>query len=235
MIPPDLAFAQFCNQTAAAYVQNAPAYITYRERTHIPAPSLHREHEIDRYVMVRVKDNVAVMRDLPAGGTHNGPAFPIIPYFDPISAFSFGYFANLKRLDITLERAAPYYFNLPQPDTSVDATVYYLPFWKPSYLPNSNESAPHFSIQPIGQPSRAMYPSELDIDPGTHLPSHIEMRMIDDSMVIGLDYQVLQNHWILTHVTFTSTQSVMMMSFQVVADITYDQITFPQTSPDPSL
>ncbi|MBV9277382.1 MAG: hypothetical protein JOZ97_04015, partial [Candidatus Eremiobacteraeota bacterium] len=81
MIPADMAFAQLVNTTAKAYVQNAPAYITYREHTHISGTgTIRQDRDINRFVAVRQSDNAAVMRDLPNGGESQGQAFPIIPY-----------------------------------------------------------------------------------------------------------------------------------------------------------
>src|SRR5580704_1565112 len=121
MIPADLAFAILINRTSDFYQANPPTYMTYTERTHVTAPSLGRAQDINRSVAVRVADNFAVMRDLPNGGPRTGQAFPIIAYFDPLSAFQFSYFANLKRVDITLQRGAPLTLAIPQPDPSVNA------------------------------------------------------------------------------------------------------------------
>ncbi|MBV9148912.1 MAG: hypothetical protein JO024_03540, partial [Candidatus Eremiobacteraeota bacterium] len=51
MIPPDVALAQLVNTTAKAYMQNAPAYITYREHTHIVGSgTIRQERDINRFV-----------------------------------------------------------------------------------------------------------------------------------------------------------------------------------------
>ncbi len=102
MILPDVALALLIDRTAAYYRQNPAAYMTYTEHTHVSAPSLGRAQDINRSVAVRVADDYAVMRDLPNGSERTGQAFPIIAYFDPLSEFQFRYFANLKRVDITI-------------------------------------------------------------------------------------------------------------------------------------
>ena len=116
MIPADLAFAMLINRTSQYYQANPPQYMTYTERTHVTAAGLGRAQDINRSVAVRVADNFAVMQDLPNGGTRTGQAFPIIAYFDPLSVFQFSYFANLKRVDITLQRGKPLYLATPPPD-----------------------------------------------------------------------------------------------------------------------
>src|SRR5579872_2017633 len=105
MLPPDVALFQLINRTAAAFAQNPPAYITYTEYTHISSPTMGRTQDINRSVAVRQADDYAVMQDLPRGAVRVGQAFPIIPYFDPLGqSFSFSWFANLKNVQITLER-----------------------------------------------------------------------------------------------------------------------------------
>jgi len=73
MIPADVALVQVINRTATAYVQNAPAYITYRERTHVSS-NMGRTEDINRFVQVRQADNYAVMQDLPQGARRMGQA-----------------------------------------------------------------------------------------------------------------------------------------------------------------
>jgi len=231
--PPDIAFAQLVNATAKAYIQNAPAYITYREHTHIVGSgTIRQERDINRFVAVRQSDNVAVMRDLPNGGESQGQAFPIIPYFNPFTAFSFSYFANLKQISITLTRAAPFTFSLPQPSRDVDATVFYIPFWKPSYTAGSTDGAPRFSVELTTHQTRAAYLSDVVVDPQSHLPSHVVVKLENDPTTITLDYALLEGHWVVTHGSMSTSQTVGVFSFHIVADTTYSDMTFPTTSPD---
>lgn len=235
MISADVALANLMNRTARAYVQNAPAYIVYRERTHITAPSLGRSQDINRVVQVRQADNFAVMQDLPQGAQRTGQAFPIIPYFDPFTQFTFSWFANLRRVDITLERKPPGLWPVPPQDPNVDVVVPYFSFWQPVYAPDT--SAAHIDIRVTPTPllGEGLFPAQVVEDPRTMLPAHIEMRTTSGDEVIALDYQLVQNHWMITHGSFTSTQRVGPMSFTVVADTVYDQISFPATAPDPRL
>ena len=99
MLPPDLAFALLINRTTDYYQAHPPVYMTYVEHTHVTAPTLGRAQDINRSIAVRIADNFAVMQDLPDGGHRTGQAFPIVAYFDPLSAFQFSYFANLKRVE----------------------------------------------------------------------------------------------------------------------------------------
>ena len=234
MIAPDVALALLINRTAQAYNTAAPAYITYRERTHVTGAN--RSQDINRSVSVRVSDNFAVMRDLPDGSEHTGQAFPIIPYFDPLSSFQFSYFANLKRVDIKLDRGKTFDLPVPANDPSVDVTIPYLSFWAPRYAPDSSASRVHFAIEPTPRTGdNTFYPSDVVEDAASQLPSHIEMRVTGGDMSIALDYQMIDGHWVITHGSWGGTQHVAFMTFRVQADVSYDDIAFPQTPPDPRL
>ena len=234
MIPADLALALLINRAANYYVSTMPPYMTYTERTHVEGNGQARQ--IDRSVAVRVMDNYAVMKDLPNGGERTGEAFPIIPYFDPFSRFSFSYFANLKRVDISLERDLPGLFPIPPTDPNVDAVIPYNPYWAPRYAPDSSDARLHFLIDPTPKTgNNTFYPSEVIEDPQTHLPARIEMRLTGSDEAITLDFGMIENHWVITHGTFTGTQHAMMLTFSINADVTYDQFAFPATAPDPRL
>jgi hypothetical protein len=235
MMPADLAFAILINRTSEYFQANPPTYMTYIERTHVTAPTLGRAQDINRSIAVRVADNYAIMRDLPSGGPRAGQAFPIIAYFDPLSAFQFGYFANLKRVDITLQRGQPIFLPTPPPDPGVNVVVPYNSFWNSRYAPDSSETALHVLIDPTPR-AKGFYPSEVVEDPQTHLPSHIEMRVTGgDDETIALDYKVIDGHWVITHGTFSATEHAAFLNFKVIADVTFSDIVFPTQAPDPRL
>jgi len=235
MVSADVALANLMNRTATAYVQNAPAFIVYRERTHVTA-SMGRSQDIDRSVKVRQADNYAVMQDLPNGAERTGQAFPIIPYFDPFSNFNYSWFANLKRVDITLNRAAPSLWPLPGNDAGVDVVVPYISFWAPSYVADSAPARLHFRVLPTpALTSGQFFPYDVAAVLPGGLPSHIELRFVGDPTSITLDYQSIAGYWVITHARYSAPQHVGPFNFSVVSDTTYDQFKFPATAPDPRL
>ncbi len=234
MIGADLALALLINRTAAAYSARPPAYITYRERTSVTVPSLGRSQEIDRSVALRNADNFAIMHDLPQGATRTGEAFPIIPYFDPFSSFTFSYYANLKAISITLKRGAPIVFPISAPDPNVDVVVPYISFLAPTYAPDSTPDAPHLLIAPTPLDT-GMYPSEVQVDPATGLPSHIVLSDSRSDMRIGLTYRSIDGYWVIVRGVFSATEHALGFSFNVRAVTRYDEFTFPTTAPDPAL
>jgi hypothetical protein len=235
MLPPDLALVQLINRTATAYVSNPPAYITYREFTHVTA-SIGRMQDINRYVAVREADDYAVMQDLPQGAQRIGQAFPIIPYFDPLAGFSYTWFANLKRVDINIKRVAPTLWPIPAADPGVNLVVPYISFWAPTFAADSSESRLHWHVGPTAAlPSGDLYPADIVEDPQTHLPAHIEIRFVGDPTIIALDYQTLEGHWVITHARYTAPQHFGPMNFVVTSDTTYSDMTFPAQAPDARL
>lgn len=235
MLSPDVALVQLINRTASAYAANPPAYITYRERTHVSS-SIGRTQEINRFVQVRQADNYAVMQDLPQGAQRTGQAFPIIPYFDPLGQrFTFAWFANLKRVDITLQRDPVGQWPLPAADPGVNVVVPYASFWMPSYMPDSTAARLHLRIVPTPAYGSGYYIYDVVEDAQSQLPSHIEIRSTDSGDQIDLDYQILDGHWVISRGTLTTVQHVGPLTFQVIAQTDYLDMAFPQTAPDPRL
>lgn len=231
MLPPDLALALLVNRTADAYASNPPAYIVYRETTRVVAPALGRSQEIDRRVVARNADDAAVMDDIPGGAQRVGQAFPIIPYFDPFSQFYFSYYANLKRIDITLQRGTPMRFSIPPPNPDADVVLPYMSSWSVSYATDSRPGRLHFTIAPTPRYGNGIYPSDVVEDPQTHLPAHVVLRDPASDMTIAVDYGVLDGHWVITHGTFTATEHALFLTFVVTADVTYDEFSFPSSPP----
>ncbi len=235
MIGADAALAALINRAAATYLSAAPAYITFRESTHVEGAS--KSEDINRAVAVRVADDYAVMQDLPNGAERTGTAFPVIPFFDPFSSFRFSYFANLKKLEITFDPGQPFQLQFPAPDPSVNVVVPYFSEWAPRYAPDSTDDALHFLIEPTPRTgNNTFYPSDVTEDPTTHLPSHVTLQDNGSDMTIGLDYGMVNGYWVITRGTWSATQHVALIgAFKVSAVTTFSDFTFPSTAPDPRL
>ena len=235
MIGADAALAALINRAATAHLTAPPAYITFRETTHVEGAN--KAEDINRYVVVRVADDCAIMQDLPNGAQRTGPAFPVIPFFDPFSSFQFSYFANLKKIDITFDPGQPFQLAAPPVDPSVDAVVTYFSEWTPRYAPDSTDNAIHLLIEPTPRTGdNTFYPSEVVEDPQSQLPSHVTLQDNGTDMQIGLDYSIVDGHWIVTKGTWSATQHVAIIgAFKVNAVTTFTDFTFPTTAPDPRI
>jgi hypothetical protein len=235
MLSPDIALVQLINRTATAYVQNAPAYITYTEYTHVSS-NIGRTQDINRYVAVRQADDYAVMQDLPQGAVRIGQAFPIIPYFDPLADFTYNWYANLKRVDISINRYTPGIWPLPPADAGTNVVVPYVSFWDPSYASDSTDAHLHLQVAPTpALPNRAYFYPNIVVDPQTQLPSHIDIQWVGYPDIASLDYSIIDGHWVVTHARYTAPQHVGPLNFTVTTDTRYVNIAFPATPPDPRL
>ncbi len=236
MMTADLALALLINRTSAFYQANPPVYMTYVEHTHVSAPSIGRSQDINRSIAVRIADDAAVMKDLPNGEQRTGQAFPIVAYFDPLSNFKFSYFANLKVVNITLQRGTPFFLTIPGPDPGVNVVVPYNSYWAARYASDSTDDALHLLIDPTPRVQDGLYPADVVEDATTKLPSHIEMRVAGagDEM-FSLDYAMIDGHWVIVHGTFSQTMHVAFLTYKIIADVTFSDIAFPAEPPDPRL
>jgi hypothetical protein len=235
MVGPDLALAALINQAAATYNTTMPPFISYQEHTHIKAAVLGGiNKDVDRAVVVRVADDYAIMQDLPAGGTNIGSAFPVVPFFDPFSQFNYCYHVGLKKIDLKFVPGKAYTFPTPATDPNVDVVVQYMTFLAPRYAPDSTDARPHILIDPT-RLSTSLYPADVTVDPTTGLPSHVTMKDSASDLTIGLDFSMIENHWVVTHGTYSATESALGMSFHAESDTTFTNIAFPTMPPDPRM
>lgn len=242
MLSADAAFAQFVNQTTTYYNAHGPAFMSYRSRTHISVPSLRRDAEIDRQILVRVKDNYAIMHDLPQGAERLGQAFPVIAYFDPLAGgFKYEYPAFIKNFRInrdfaiTLDRGTPLFFEAPQSNPAVTLVAGYSLYYYPSFAPDSSEAAPHLQLQVVPPNFRGPYPSDIVMSTATHLPSQVRLKSTAADTVVTFDYALMEHHWVITHFSYEETQSAAIARVHFKTDTTFDQFVFPNSAPDARL
>jgi hypothetical protein len=207
--------------------------MTYTEQTHVDGALGHPAIDINRSVAVRVADDFAVMQDLPQGAQRTGNAFPVIPFFDPFSQFSFKYFANLKRIEVTFVPGRPWLLQIPQPDAGVESLVAYFSFIVPRYADDSSDGAPHWVIDPTPRTGASLYPSDVRQDAASALPSHVTLQSAD--MKIGMDFTTVDGYWVISRGEYTGKQSVMGLTFTVHAVTTYGNFAFPEQAPDQRL
>ncbi|HET7815221.1 MAG TPA: hypothetical protein VFL13_12725 [Candidatus Baltobacteraceae bacterium] len=233
MISADQALITIWNRTSAAYASNAPVYITYDEYTHATA-TIGQQRDVNRHVAVRQADNFAVMRDLPDGGERSGQAFPFIPYFDPLSNFSYSWRApNAKILIIDLARPAPGYISMPAPDPNATMSLPYFTTLVPTYLPDTTQDKIHLRVELAPNLGDGLHLYDIVADAHTGIPSHVELRSKTDTM--AFDYQIIEGHWVVTHASYTTPIHFGPFSYTVSANTDYKNIAFPAAAPDPRL
>ncbi len=242
MLSADATFAEFVNQTTMYYNAHQPTYMSYRSRTHISVPSLRRDAEIDRQIVVRVKDNYAIMHDLPQGAERFGQAFPVIAYFDPLAgSFRYEYPAFIKNFRInrdfaiTLDRGTPLYFDPLASNPAVTVVAGYSRYYYPRFAQDSTDAAPHLQLEVVPPDFRGPYPSDIVMNTATRMPSQVRLRSTAADTVITFDYALLQQHWVITHFSYEETQSAAIARIHFRTDTTFDEFAFPDTAPDPRL
>src|SRR5579875_3153240 len=191
-LTPDIAFQQTANAAAAAWAAR-PAYVTYVTHTHITAPSLNQSVDIERGVMTRSSDDLAVLQDLPHGAQTVAPAFPLSPTFDALSYFRLSFSVGWHRRLFT---------NLTGPEgngpivpirfqnvahSANDVVVTSLRYYYPKFAPDSSDAPDgqmHIVMQALSTLTRNnksdFYITDVRIDNRTMLPLAVTYEGKDD-------------------------------------------------------
>lgn len=247
-LTPDVAFQQAANAAAAAYAKR-PAYVTYVTHTHITAPSMNQSVDINRAVMTRSSDGLAILQDLPKGANTVAPAFPISPTFDALSyfrlSFSVGWhrrlFTNLTGPEGDGPIVPIFFQNVAH--AANDVVVTSLRYYYPKFAPDSSDAPDgrtHITMQPLQTLTRGnksdFYISDVLIDNATMLPLQVTYTGKDERKFV-VDYETVEGHWVIKHASFEQTEySVLHIgSVHFKADTDMTGYTFPQTPPDPRL
>jgi hypothetical protein len=243
----DIAFEQAAN-AAAAHFETRPAYVTYVSHTHVAVPSMNQFLDVNRRVMVRSADDVAILQDLPHGGQSIAHGFPISPTFDALSYF---------RLKIAMGSRKRVFTDISGPDggqivplqfqtvthNENDVIVTSLRYYYPKFAPDSSDAPngrTHLIMQALptltNGNSSDFYISDVTIDNATMLPTQVTYTGRDDRRFV-VDYETIGNAWVISHAFFEMTQYGVLHIGRVhwTADATYTDYQFSQTPPDPRL
>ena len=242
MLSPDLAF-QRCANTAAAYVEKAPPYVTYRVVTHVSAPSAGRSRDVERGVSVRTKDDLAVIQDLPQGRNALGHGFPITPAFDALSSFTLTWKIGAHfEMTSYVHDVTPLHYE-DQPASGADVVVFRLRQYRAAYADDSSDAAAgktHITLTPYDfvkhaalKPGSTFYLSDLYIDNATDLPFKVRYQGGDD-IDFSLTYAMPEGHWLVDHAHYEETLHgpLRIGRVHVIADASYDDFKFPDEAPD---
>lgn len=245
MLTPDLAF-QHCANTAAAYVERAPPFVTYRVSTDVSAPSAGQKRRIDRAVSVRTKDDLAVIQDLPQGRNQLGHGFPVTPAFDALSYFTLSWKIGAHfEMTSYVHDVTPLRYS-EEPPSGADVVVFRLRQYRVQYADDSSDAPDgktHVTLQPydfvkraVAKPDSTFFLSDLYIDNATDLPAKVRYRGGDDIDFV-LDYAMPGGRWLVDHVHYEETLHgpLRIGLLHVIADATYDDFQFPEQAPDERL
>ncbi len=194
--------------------------------------------------MVRTRDDVAVIQDLPHGRTQVGQGFPISPAFDALAYFTLQWHADRHMAVMTrISNVQPLTYDLSQ-QSKADVVVMGLRYYKAEYAPDSSDAPQgrtHILLRPFAfvtqaAPRNSMYFHELYIDNATGLPAGVGF-LGSDGLRLVMDYAMNDGHWIITHTFYEQTiyGPLRIGMVHVVADAAYDGFSFPAAPPDPRL
>lgn len=244
-LSPDIVFQRTAN-TAAAIVEAAPPFVSYRVITQVSAPSIGQHREIARAVAVRTKDDLAVIQDLPRGSNVLGHGFPITPSFDALSYFTLSWKVGAHgAFSAYVHDVTPLTYDMTK-GKGADVVVMRLLRYRAEYATDSSDAADgktHITLVPYDfvkrqalKPDSTFYLSDVVIDNATQLPSSVRYRGGDD-IDFAIDYAVTAGHWLVTHAHYEETLHgpLRIGRLHVIADSVYDQFAFPDGAPDPRL
>jgi hypothetical protein len=195
--------------------------------------------------MVRTRDDLAVLQDLPKGRRQITPhAFPITPTFDALSYFSLHWAATAHMaLTAYVQDVQPLTFMQATPAEKADVVVVNLRYYHATYAADSSDAPDgrtHISMRPYqfltrGAPKNTFYFADLYINNTDGLPSRVHFSGPDEDFAV--DYDTMQEHWVVTHAHYEETVfgPLRLGALHVVADAAYDGFTFPSEPPDPAL
>jgi hypothetical protein len=244
-LAPDIAF-QHCANAAAAIIERAPAFITYRVATHVAAPSLGKQRDIVRQVSVRTSDGLSVIQDLPRGRNQIGPAFPVTPAFDALSYFTLSWKVGAHEdVEAYVHDVTPLHYD-QLPASGADVVVVRLRAYRATYAPDSSDAPDaktHILLEPFDFVKRQVvrrdstfFLSDLYIDNASGMPAEVKYSGGDDLQFV-VDYASIGGYWLVNHAHYEETVffPLHLARFHVSADAVYDGFVFPPQAPDPRL
>ncbi len=194
--------------------------------------------------MVRTRDDLAVIQDLPRGRNQLGRSFPVTPVFDAISSFGFNWsVTRTGALTAYVHDIVPLTFAPPQ-QNGADVVVSRLRYFHADYAPDTSDAPDgltHITMQPyqflLDQvPRDDLFFNDVFCSNETKLPTHVRSVGGHESQLV-VDYGIVEGHWLVQHVHYEDTYIGPLSLFRVhsSANADYSEFTFPATAPDPRL
>jgi hypothetical protein len=212
---------------------------------HMRIPSMNKQRTVERAVVERTSDTMAVLQDLPRGENQLAQAFPIPPTFDALSYFNLSWHADRHlALSISLTNVQDATFADVTKSAAADVVAVGLRYYAAHYAADSSDDSAgvtHITMRPFQfvvneTPKNDMFLRDIYIDNTTGLPTRVRMTGNDD-LDFTIDYAMIQGHWLVNHVHYeqTSYGPLHLGAIHFVTDTDYDQFTFPPAAPDPRL
>jgi hypothetical protein len=247
----DAEFRAVANAAFDAW-QAQPPYVAYRVDVDVEVPALKKSRRIERAIEARTRDDLAVLQDLPRGANQLGHAFPVPPTFDALSYFHIDFRLGdpIRQHNpltaVTMYPPAPglqpqplRYGAAPASSPDIAVVVTTLRNYYAQYAPDSTDANAHIVMQALpalthGNDS-SFYLKDVYVDTASNLPTRIVYS--GPTTEFALDYKVIENHWLISHVTYSHTLVTFLHLGQTTftTEATYSAFTFPATPADQRL
>jgi hypothetical protein len=234
MISAPEAFMAVANATAAI-VQKAPPYVTYHVRAVFHAAG---EGTVDRTVIVRSDDGVAVVHDDATGKDVLRPPFPAPPTFDALAKFRLTGVISLSGKkrdgDMRITNVRPLHYETGR--SSADAVARSVKGYVVTYAPDATPALGHLHLERNALMKDTHWMRDVWYDPATLIPTRVLWGGQND-FALDAQYTTVQGHWLLH--TITAGQIVhaplWLGRMSVAIGGSYDGYTFSDVAPDPRL
>ena len=238
MIAADAQFRLSANTAAAAFA-SSPPYISYKTDVVVDVPSMRQHKVVSRAVESRTRDDFALLQDLPNGQRQYAHSFPLIPTFDALSYFRVTFNGNRRDLLSYVEPGQPLTFKDLRETSTADVVVVSLRYYHASYASDTTDSIAHIKMDAlptltVGNNSD-FYIRDVYVDLATNLPTRVVY--VGPTTTFACDYEVVQSHWLVRHVSYTHTfyGPLKIGRVTATADATNSDFAFPAAPSDPKL
>jgi len=236
MLSPAETFMAVSNATAAI-VERAPAFVTYRVRG---TYHLKNDHTLDRTVVVRTEDGVAVVHDADTGKDALRSPFPASPTFDALSSFdisggwTIGVGSSYHDFDMSVKNVQPLHYAFEK--TTADVVSRAVRGYVISFAADSTPALGHLHLERANSMHDDRWLRDIWYDPVTLIPSRIVWGG-NDAMDLDARYAVVNDVWLLKSLSLSYVIHAPLWLGRASLSFSGDlsDYAFSTTAPDPRL
>ena len=233
------AFMAVANATAAI-VEKAPPFVTYHVHGLFRAAG---ESTVDRTVVTRSDDGVAVVHDDESGKDELRPAFPAPPTFDALASFKLSGEVTLtvgggkgKHRDGDMRIVNIHPLHYVTGPSQADAVARSIKGYVVTYAPDATTELGHLHLERNALMKDAHWMRDVWYDPATLIPSRVVWGGPND-FTLDARYQTVEGHWMMRTISASAVYHTPMWFGRMTVAIegVYDHFVFSDVAPDPRL
>ncbi len=238
MDSPDRVFFATSNAAAAAYAAS-PAFATYRVAS--TETFAGKTVTFENGVVVRLADELAVVRDEASGTETVRSPFPTPPNFDALSRFTHsGYFKlglHGEGVDFHIDNIDPLHYDLTKP-ANVDTYVPTVKDYIVSYAPDSNDPSLPIHLTLAQRKYADGYSLEsIWVDRTTMLPTRVDYAIHGGGRAgtLSVHYAMTGGSWLVSDVVLHITWSMPLGHISGDLKSHFSDYELSSSAPDPRL